>query len=81
MVDGGRSLTSSGFVKWEGMEMMNRRFEANSKDLLSYIGKKVSSLFSAPTAPKKGTQEWFQEKQTSNWATHMEEAHFKYIFR
>jgi len=77
MVDGGRNLTSSGFVKWEGMEMMNRRFEANSKDLLSYISKTVSGLFSAPTAPKKGTQEWFQEKQTSNWATHMEEAHFK----
>jgi hypothetical protein len=59
------------------MEMMNRRFEPSSKDLFSYITKQVTSLFSTPTASKKGTQEWFQEKQTSNWATHMEEAHFK----
>ena len=77
MVDGGRSLTSSGYVKWEGMEMMNRRFEADSKDLISYYTKKITNLFSAPTEPKKGTHEWLQKKQTSNWATHMEEAHFK----
>lgn len=77
MVDGGRNLTSSGYIKWEGAEMMNRRFEPDSKDLLTYYTKKITNFFSTPAAPKKGTQEWFQEKQTSNWATHMEEAHFK----
>lgn len=79
MVDGGRSLTSSGYVKWEGHELMDRRFEARSKNFFSYYAKKVSDLFSGPTSASKGTHEWLQEKQTSNWATHMEEAHFKYF--
>ena len=78
-VDGGRSLTSSGFVKWEGHELMDRRFEATSKNFFSYYAKKITDMFSNPlTARAPGSREWLQEKQTSNWATHMEEAHFKY---
>ena len=79
MVDGGRSLTSSGYVKWEGHELMDRRFEARSKNFMSYYAKKMTDFFFAPGAASKGSHEWLQEKQTSNWATHMEEAHFKYF--
>ena len=77
MVDGGRALTSSGYVKWEGHELMDRRFEPRSKNLFSYYAKKMTELFFTPSTVSKGTHEWLQEKQTSNWATHMEEAHFK----
>ena len=35
-------------------------------------------LFNPAKSKEKGTHEWLQEKQTSNWATHMEEAHIKY---
>ncbi len=80
MVDGGRSLTSSGYVKWEGLDMMNRRFEASSKSLMSYYAKKMTEMLLDPLkSHPKGTHEWLQEKQTSNWATHMEEAHLKYV--
>ena len=77
MVDGGRSLTSSGYVKWEGMEMMNRRFEPDSKNLINYYFDKMADFVSVPIMPKKGTEEWLKKKQSSNWATRMEEAHFK----
>lgn len=61
--------------------MMNRRFEANSPGFFSYYAKKISNLMSNPiTQYDKGTHEWLQAKQTSNWATHMEEAHLKYIY-
>jgi len=81
MVDGGRSLTSSGYVKWEGHEMMNRRFEPNAKNFFSFMAKKITDTFFDPVkSHDKGTHEWLQEKQTSNWATHMEEAHFKYFY-
>ena len=35
-VDGGRSLTSSGYVPWYGMEMMNRRFEPDFFSNINY---------------------------------------------
>lgn len=77
-VDGGRGLTTSGYVKWEGHELMNRRFEASAPSFFSYYAKKISEVFIDPIrgAPQ-GSHEWLKEKQTSNWATHLEEAHIK----
>jgi len=76
-VDGGRALTLSGYVHWEGHQMMDRRFEPTSKNLLTYIGKKIGETIFNPTRYPQGSVEWCQEKQTSNWSTHLEEAHIK----
>jgi len=71
--------TLKGYVKWEGHELMNRRFEPNSKSLFSYYAKKMTNFFFDPArSHTSGTHEWLQAKQTSNWATHLEEAHLKY---
>ena len=35
-VDGGKSLTSSGYVPWYGMDKMNRRFEPDYMSNLNY---------------------------------------------
>lgn len=35
-VDGGKSLTSSGYIPWYGMEMMNRRFEPDYLSNINY---------------------------------------------
>jgi hypothetical protein len=35
-VDGGKQLTSSGYVPWYGMEMMNRRFEPDYLSNINY---------------------------------------------
>ena len=58
-VDGGRSLTNSGFVPWEGYKMMNRRFEPTSKNMMGIISKKLHSMFSKGTIV--GSPEWISE--------------------
>jgi hypothetical protein len=35
-VDGGKSLTSSGYMPWYGIESMNRRFEPDYMSNLNY---------------------------------------------
>jgi len=57
--------------------MMNRRFEPTSKNLLSFVGKKIAETIFKPVRHVPGSAEWCQEKQTSNWSTHLEEAHIK----
>ncbi|CDW78684.1 short chain dehydrogenase reductase family protein [Stylonychia lemnae] len=75
-VDGGKQLTSSGYIPWYGMEMMNRRFEP---DYLSNINYWMANAKDKIRKSKfdAGTEEWIQEIQNSNWATHNEDAHFK----
>lgn len=58
-VDGGRSLTSSGFIKWEGMELMNRRFEPSTKNWWQFLSKKVTDWIADPNKRHQvGTHEW-----------------------
>ena len=75
-VDGGKNLTSSGFVPWYGIEHMNRRFEPDFMSNLNMWMKKGKDKISK-SKHKPGTEEWIAEVQTSNWATHNEDAHFK----
>lgn len=77
-VDGGKTLTMSGYIPWYGAEIMNRRFEPDFLSNLNYYmkmdknkGDKVSSKFTP------GSDDWITEIQTSNWASHNEDAHFK----
>lgn len=80
-VDGGKSLTHMGSAThWYGTEVMNRRFEAHTngvskvKNAWHLVKEK---LFSRTKYMKEGSDEWIAAKQTSNWATHSEEAHEK----
>ena len=71
-VDGGKSLTTSEFIPWYGMSIMNRRFQP---DLFSKINYWMTRKANSRKTP--GSAEWIKETQTSNWATHSEDAHFK----
>ena len=75
-VDGGKQHTVSGYIPWYGMEMMSRRFEP---DYLSHINLWMSKGKDKikKSQYNKGTEEWIGEIQTSNWATHNVDAHFK----
>jgi hypothetical protein len=77
-VDGGKCLTYSGWVSWYGQDQMDRRFEATSTSkygyMLTSIKKKISNRANSLTP---GSSEWVKEIQTSNWSTHLEEAHQK----
>ena len=57
VVDGGKTLTSSGYIPWYGSELMNRRFEPDFMSHLNYwlkSGKnKVGKSKHTP-----GTDEW-----------------------
>lgn len=75
-VDGGKSLTSSGYIPWYGMEMMNRRFEPDYMSNISYWMSKGKEKIKKSKF-EKGSEEWIAEVQNSNWATHNEDAHFK----
>ena len=79
-VDGGKSLTSLSTVDWYGGDVMNRRFEVSQGGVskLKYYWKKVKHAFVDPAkgAPV-GSTDWIAAHQTSNWATHSEEAHEK----
>lgn len=75
-VDGGKSLTQSGYVPWYGMEMMNRRFEPDYLSNINYWMRKTTDKVKMSKHPK-GSDEWISEIQSSNWSTHNEDAHFK----
>jgi NAD(P)-dependent dehydrogenase (short-subunit alcohol dehydrogenase family) len=77
-VDGGKSLTSSGYLPWYGMETMNRRFEPDFMSNINYyLGKAKERINHIKFRP--GSDEWITEIQNSNWATHNEDAHFKVL--
>ena len=59
-VDGGKSLTSSGYVPWYGMEMMNRRFEPDYMSNINYfVGKGKEKL--KKSRFEAGSEEWIAE--------------------
>ena len=76
-VDGGKNLTSSNYIHWNGHEIMNRRFEPNSINYLGLIGKTVSEKIFKSPKPITGSPDWCTEMQKSNWATHLDNAHSK----
>jgi len=79
-VDGGKSLTSLSTIDWYGMDVMNRRYEANEGGVskIKYYWKNIKhALWNPARATQKGSVDWVAATQTSNWATHSEEAHEK----
>jgi len=79
-VDGGKSLTSSSTINWYGTDVMNRRFEVPEGGIstLNHYWKKVKrSIFDPANGAPEGSTDWIAAHQTSNWATHSQEAHEK----
>jgi diadenosine tetraphosphatase ApaH/serine/threonine PP2A family protein phosphatase len=79
-VDGGKSLTSLSTIDWYGMDVMNRRYEANEGGVskFKYYWKNIKhAIWNPSRAAQKGSADWIAAYQTSNWATHSEEAHEK----
>jgi hypothetical protein len=80
-VDGGRSLTSSGYVPWKGMKCMNARFEPDGYDPMTRMKDAVGMVYK----PKKeiqypSTKEDIEKLiNESNWSTRLTEAHEKII--
>ena len=61
-VDGGKTLTMSGYIPWYGADVMNRRFEPDFLSNLNYYmkmdkkkGEKVSNKFDP------GSDDWITE--------------------
>ena len=80
-VDGGRALTSSGFIPWKGLRNMNSRFEPDGysstykiKSMWSgFVGKKDTKA----TVYPETEQEIDEILNQANWATRLSEAHEK----
>jgi hypothetical protein len=78
-VDGGRSLTSSGYVHYKGMKNMNSRFEPDGPNLSTWVGdffnrnKKMEDLIEDEKDLKKFIEENISQ---SNFSTRLTDAHF-----
>jgi len=59
-VDGGKSLTSSGYIPWYGMEMMNRRFEPDYMSNINLWLKKGKEKVKT-SKYKPGSDDWITE--------------------
>ena len=77
-VDGGRSLTSSGYVHYKGMKNMNSRFEPDGVNLSTWVGdifsrnKKMEKLIEDENDLKKFIAENIAQ---SNFSTRLTDAH------
>ena len=77
-VDGGRSLTSSGYVHYKGMKNMNARFEPDGPKFTSWLGdmlsnnKKMENVIENESELKKFVEENINE---SNFSTRLTDAH------
>ena len=77
-VDGGRSLTSSGYVHYRGMKNMNERFEPDGVKMTSWIGeiftsnKKMEKCIEDEKELKKFVEENINQ---SNFSTRLSDAH------
>ena len=77
-VDGGRSLTSSGYVHYRGMKNMNGRFEPDGEKMTSWIGemftsnKKMEKCIEDEAELKKFVEENITQ---SNFSTRLSDAH------
>lgn len=79
-VDGGRSLTSSGYVHYKGMKNMNARFEPDGVAMSQWFDNFTKKVVSPspvvyPTDPIK-LEQFVEEKiQSSNFSTRLISAH------
>ena len=77
-VDGGRSLTSSGYVHYRGMKNMNSRFEPDGTKLMTWLGdmftstKKMENCIENEKDLKKFVEENISQ---SNFSTRLTDAH------
>jgi hypothetical protein len=77
-VDGGRSLTSSGYVHYKGMKNMNSRFEPDGQNLSDWVGdffksnKKMEKCIENEKELKKFVEENISQ---SNFSTRLTDAH------
>ena len=77
-VDGGRSLTSSGYVHYKGMKNMNSRFEPDGAKLSTLVGdfftsnKKMEKLIEDENELHKFVEENISQ---SNFSTRLSDAH------
>ena len=77
-VDGGRSLTSSGYCHYKGIKNMNSRFEPNGEKVDSWFGNFFKSNDQKIVIPKeeKELKKFINEKiKDSNFSTNLEDAH------
>jgi len=87
-VDGGRSLTSSGYVQWKGSKNMNSRFEPDGYDIKTkmndFVGK-MKQVITKNENSSYGQNGRFPNSpdeidrliNESNWSTRLAEAHSK----
>lgn len=81
-VDGGRSLTSSGYVHYKGMENMNILIEPDSVNIKNFIGNyfKEEKKLEKPINDKNELKKFVNETITqSNFTTRDRDAHFNVI--
>lgn len=83
-VDGGRSLTSSGFVSWKGSKNMNSRFEPDGYDIKTNVQNLVGKVKQVINASNTGLNKFPSTPEEidrmineSNWSTRLAEAHQK----
>jgi 3-oxoacyl-[acyl-carrier protein] reductase len=77
-VDGGRSLTSSGYVHYKGMKNMNSRFEPDGEKVSSWFGnlfKYDDKNLNIPKDEKELKKFINQKIKESNFSTNLEDAH------
>ena len=77
-VDGGRALTSSGYVHYRGMKNMNSRFEPDGERAISWFGNLVNFGVKNVEIPKdeKELKKFINLKiKESNFSTNLEDAH------
>jgi len=77
-VDGGKTLTSSGYIPWYGADIMSKRFEPDFFSKVNYWMSKAKDK-TKRSKFEFGSEKWVAEIQTANWATHNEDAHFKVL--
>ena len=80
-VDGGRSLTSSGYVHYKGMLNMNAKFEPDSVNLKNLFGdyfkNEETKKLDKPITDEKELKKFIRETiSQSNFTTRDERAHF-----
>ena len=79
-VDGGRSLTSSGYVHYRGMKNMNSRFEPDGRKFNQWINDVKNNLFGTkeiyPINDAEQIKKFVEEKiNESNFSTRLSDAH------
>ena len=77
-VDGGRSLTSSGYVHYKGFQNMNAIIEPDSVNIKNYIGNifKEEKILKKPISDKNQLKKFINETiSQSNFSTRYRDAH------